>query len=383
MSAINMFSFVRIPGHTLALSATILCAYFVEEKYFSLGDYYLLPVTTITISLYSILIRIRKIGTCPRGNFSALIALFYIILSSLFHTCVTADVVASYLLILTFFYFTTNRKYSYTEIRWLIFAYVGSAAILSFILFYQLRMPYLGRIRFSVFYSDLDFYDVNFLASYLLLPALLSFYIAWIKPLFGCSFLFKLLNILIVSSILATGSRAAMIGIIIGFFPLIYNHLKSWKLYIGLLLIIVSIFFCLPVELQERLFIDSYNDGSQTRRFDDWLYGVKAVCANPIWGSGIASTSTIIHNLFRVNITAHNTYLALFINCGIIGSLPILYILLLPLFKCKNTFLHCYYLSFYIAFLFNIAIIEAITSFVFLIPLVMFYIIRQNNCVYE
>jgi len=153
---------------------------------------------------------------------------------------------------------------------------------------------------------------------------------------------------------------------------------KNIRLLFVVVVFIFLVVYYLPDELMGRLFINSYNDTSQNRRFDDWLYALKCIEQYPFFGSGFSTSSSVIYKLFRVNITAHNSFLAMMMNFGIIGSLPILILIFKPLFilyKKRDKF----FFFFYIAFIFNVSIIEAITSFVFIVPLIVFHLLISKN----
>lgn len=378
------FSLKKISFPIVSLSVTILCVPYVCEQYFSLGNYYILPALTIVISCLSLFVHmIRTGGRYPRKNVEIIYLLLFLYLSVSLFGYYSFDIVAAYSLVLILFYFVTIHEYKIEEIYFLLICYVLSAVILSVLLFLQLKMPYVGRVRFTVFFSETEFYDANFLGSYLLLPTLLSFYFSWISPLKKKILLCIciIVNVILSAAILATGSRAAMVGVLIGISPILCDIMKKKRLIIVLVVIVAVAYIYLPEELLERLFLNSYDDGSQSRRTDDWLYGLMAVGKYPIFGCGFSSTSTIIYRLFHVNITAHNSFIAMFINWGFLGSIPFLFLLSRPLCKYRNCFLNTYLVSFYFAFIFNITIIEAITSFVFIIPLIVFTIITQNRCV--
>ncbi len=364
---------------TIVLALTILFAYTVNEQYFALGRYFILPVCTIITGTVTLIFKTLKTHCFPKKNFEVFGILFFILLAiTIFQKEYNFDMVASYCMIWIMFYVCTILPYTFWEIKFLLNVYIISALILAILLFYQLRMPYLGYFRFSVFFSDKDYYDVNFLSSYMLLPALISFYFAWLIPWNKWSLFYGLANFVILAAILATGSRGALVGFCIGLFPLIKHLLRKKILIFVLAGLCILIYFYIPHELAERLFLDSYNDGSNSRRLDDWTYGIMAFLQHPLFGNGFSSSVDIIIRLFYQKITAHNSFLLLLINFGIIGIIPFLSLLFKPLLCYKKSFLGIYTLTFYLAFLFNVSLIEAATSFVFIVPMILFFIIIRN-----
>lgn len=364
---------------TIMFALTILFAYTVNEQYFALGNYFILPVCTVITGVFTLVFKAIQSHHFPKKNHEVFLILFFILLVlTIFRKEFNFDMVASYCMIWAMFYVCTILPYNFLEIRFLLGIYVISALVLAILLFYQLRMPYLGFFRFSVFFSDNEFYDVNFLSSYMLLPALISFYFAWLIPWNKWSLFYCIANFIILAAILATGSRGALAGLCIGLLPLLKHLFKKKILIFVLFGLCFLIYLYIPQELAERLFFDSYNDGSNSRRLDDWTYGIMAFLQNPFLGNGFSSSIDTISRLFYTRITAHNTFLLLLINFGLLGIVPFLSLLVKPLFSYKNSFLGIYTLTFYLAFLLNVSLIEAATSFVFIIPMIFFFILIRN-----
>jgi len=68
-------------------------------------------------------------------------------------------------------------------------------------------------------------------------------------------------NIILLAAILATGSRAAMLGLLIGTSPILLDVVKKKRLIVIIAVVIIIIYTYLPQELLERLFFNSYDDG--------------------------------------------------------------------------------------------------------------------------
>ena len=68
--------------------------------------------------------------------------------------------------------------FDFYNVKFMVNAYIASAVLMSTIILIQHRTPYAqyGIFRWALFFSTSEYYDVNFTALYLLVPALLSFY---------------------------------------------------------------------------------------------------------------------------------------------------------------------------------------------------------------
>ena len=100
------------------LSIVILGTFYVREKYFSLGNYFILPILTILISLFTYIKNISKL-TWTKHQSVVFVLLLYIIFSAVFVGNYTFDIIASYFLMYILFYVITIGKYTKYEIQFL------------------------------------------------------------------------------------------------------------------------------------------------------------------------------------------------------------------------------------------------------------------------
>jgi len=143
---------------------------------------------------------------------------------------------------------------------------------------------------------------------------------------------YLVLLLLIFYSILRTGSRGGLIGILIGVFLCIVLAVKSIKVKISILLlcvffaaIVVTVVFpLLPEDVQMRYNVQSVVDDGGAGRFEVWTYLIHYAADNParlIRGSGIWSTTQILGEAkVHDNVgAAHNQFLQVLTDQGVIG----------------------------------------------------------------
>ena len=143
---------------------------------------------------------------------------------------------------------------------------------------------------------------------------------------------YVVLLVLIMYSILRTGSRGGFVGIIIGVFVCIILAVKSIKGKIAItsvalvaaVFVVTVIFPLLPEDVQMRYNVQSVIDDSGAGRFDVWSYLFSYTTENPtrmIRGSGLLSTYPILENANVVDHVgaAHNQFVQVFCDQGLLG----------------------------------------------------------------
>ena len=299
----------------------------MPDKYLGVADHYYFLFLLILLALCSILkysdfyldkyIRLvlillfLEVVHCARGlvdeNFDKAYFLSYSVYLLSFAACL---------------YFNFNSK---NLKRW-IKAYIVSAAIVSMVIMYQ-RLDYYGGSgnRYTIQILGHDKFDPNFLAAYLVAPVILVF----------AAYLFKrkkrnlILFAIIYIGLLMTSSRGAMVSSLVGImFVFVHSMEGKGKLLcmvkIGFFaIVLVSFVICfLPKGSFNRLFVYSYMDSSNVRRFDDWGAGLKAVFQHPFLGYGYQGEMDIIKRTTGLNLIAHNTYIAFLLQMGLVGIIP-------------------------------------------------------------
>ena len=157
--------------------------------------------------------------------------------------------------------------------------------------------------------------------------------------------------LLIFYSILKTGSRGGLIGIVLGIFAYIMIGIKSVKTkvlicVVALLLaaiVIFIIFPLLPSTVTERYSVEQVAEDKGSGRFDLWEYLLKYTLDKPeriIRGSGLLSSYTILYGApdktFK-NGVAHNTFVQIFNDQGLIGLLIFSVVMFACLFRPFST----------------------------------------------
>ena len=172
--------------------------------------------------------------------------------------------------------------------------------------------------------------------------------------------LYMLLAILIVYSVLRTGSRGGFIGIMMGVFVCIMIAVKSFK---AKALITLAVIFCavivatvvfpmLPEDVQARYSVDSVVADSGAGRFDIWKYLVQYTIDSPvrlIRGSGLLSTYEILDGA-NVPVSAgaaHNQFVQVLCDQGILGMLLFVALIMVCFFRNvrKNPFYACAFVA--------------------------------------
>ncbi len=145
---------------------------------------------------------------------------------------------------------------------------------------------------------------------------------------------YVILLVLIMYSVLRTGSRGGLIGIVIGIFICIMLAIKNIKAKLAIILlcglcavIVVTVVFpLLPEDVQMRYSVQSVVEDGGAGRFDVWKYLIQYAADSPprlIRGSGMWSTTEIlgaakVHD--RVG-AAHNQFFQVLTDQGVLGLL--------------------------------------------------------------
>ncbi len=150
--------------------------------------------------------------------------------------------------------------------------------------------------------------------------------------------------LLIMYSVLKTGSRGGLIGVVAGVFAYILIGIKSIKAKIAICvstvllacIVVFAVFPLLPETVRERYSVERVAEDKATGRFEIWEYLVKYTLRKPervIGGSGVLSSFDILINapdkFFRNNV-AHNTFVQVFSDQGLLGLL----LFILVMFAC-------------------------------------------------
>lgn len=364
----------------------IMFAILNPGKYFELADYYYF---IIAVSIIGLLNLFFKRNLFPKNNIERYLFFCFLWLIVPFFVAyfvigqVSSAYLLSYILYFVFFYICLKYRFSNLEIGKILNSYILSGLIVGLLIISQHTMYYDTGGRYSVQVFDNPIFDPNYLAAFLVFPALLSFVIV----LYSTSWkilLYIFVLFVIVGGLLMTGSRNGMISFLLGAF-FIFMQRFSLKLKVSRiisLLLFISITITLvlnyvPEETYLRLFVDSYNDGSNHTRLMDWDAGWRSFLIHPILGYGFVSEMDAIKFALGKSLLAHNTYIGLLIQFGVIGfSFFIIGIskLIKKLIVCHDLVLF----GFIIATLQLSLVVSAQVAFFFWIPIIIIVCVVNN-----
>jgi hypothetical protein len=238
------------------------------------------------------------------------------------------------------FLFFSSRKYSNEDIRYLIKMYIYSGVLISLCVLILGKSYSDGSVtrhlRYS--YGFINIIEVNHLATYIASTFIFSYY----KFLKKDGNLISL--IIILCGVYRTGSRSAFLSVILGAIVisvLMINNKKNRNLYyVFFIFVVIMVFILLPTSLKNRyLNMNSYSDGSNGTRILLWINAIDVFSRRPLFGYGPINTGIINMHVNKFDHVAHNSYLGVLIQYGIIGLIMFMMIpinLLIRAIKRKN-----------------------------------------------
>lgn len=354
------------------LALNFIFMYTNGAKYFNFSDYFIYIILTVAGSgLYILTHKVYHHSILSLLVF--LIPIMIVCLSSSLKPYQT-DAFSAYLMFFITIFSLSFVKINKEQFNFLTNAYILSAVVMSLILVIQRRLPYeiYGIVRYGLYYDELNFYDINFTATYLLVPGLLSFF-EWLK---GKKF-YLVTTIVIFIALLMTVSRGAVVPFIgIVFYKLWKDHhFKLWHWLLFVVVLAIGTPF-IPEHIYNRLFAESYTaDGSNQKRALDWLVGIRVFLDSPIIGNGMIDTNLLTTQVVAYT-TAHNSFLVWLINFGIVGFMTVLNLLIWIYYRLK---IMSEYHLIYLALLFSVFMIEANLSMVLLAPLTYFVVFINKD----
>ena len=274
--------------------------------------------------------------------------------------------------ILIFFFFVFSAfRYNLKEVKYIINSLVIAGTGFSILLFLFSFHLGLGHYTIKQFNGYYQYIDPNYLSSFMIIPCI----ILMKRAIFtNRNFLNTLLFLINILAVLLTGSRAAMLSVMLALIILLIvnkNKKTFFILFIMAIFIGFGVFLFLDTNVIERLFINSYVDGSNHLRFIFWISHIAFVIkTSPIIGLGL-SYNQYSWDLYH---TSHSTFISLFASFGLVGVIFI-FILFLRIFKnlfSKDSIL---FLALFVAFIFVNQMIPAQISYSFWGILLIFIII--------
>ena len=282
------------------------------------------------------------------------------------------------------------HQYSFSSITYRRFLYgvlVGALIIGLNIIIFKHQYFQNDNTRLTVKTISGELVDPNFIGSYLTTACATSLFLSLDQK----KIRFILIATILMFSVFLTGSRGAFIYFLIisiGFVITVVIQVPKTKQLC--IVILVLLFFVFPI-LGYFLFSNYYSlinrlvlnlseyttDASNQERIGYWMNGLKVFIQNPLLGQGIVRENEMFWKILGVQMsTAHNTWLTLLNQVGLLGLFfflfPLLYTTLKAL-KKKDFFIPFVILGFIV----NVTIISAPVSYIFWIPYIVFILIHD------
>lgn len=217
-----------------------------------------------------------------------------------------------------------EREREWMESAWLI---VGVICIIAAITSREVISVNENRAVIKIFGFE---EDQNHFCAYFIMPVLICIKRFQERKRFYPIYI--VLLILSVYAVLKTGSRGGLIGITAGLFVYIFMGIKSIrsKILITMAGILVGIVVFtviwpnLPEDVRARYSVTAVVEDRGTGRFDIWNYLIHYTAESPdrmLRGSGVFSTYGILYDAGFKNGVAHNTYIQILNDEGLLGLL--------------------------------------------------------------
>lgn len=224
------------------------------------------------------------------------------------------------------------RNYNDKEYRRIITStIIGSSILALLILLNPNSVVDNYYMRYSLVTNEGITLDPNYLVG-IILPAIVFslnrglIYIK-IKKIYSC--IFFIITIMLLYVVLLSGSRGGFLGVAVSILLLIFNRLKKDKNKIPIFILILSIFFIfpkviqfLPKQLSDRFSLESLMGkvDNGANRLEIWEYAIEKILQHPILGYGVGSTVSVLGVINGAPRGAHNLFIALSLEFGILGT---------------------------------------------------------------
>lgn len=247
-------------------------------------------------------------------------------------TAISRGVFLSFLLMILLYVGVITLPITKDEIQYLFWCIIVGTLIIS-ILVLLFRVDYYGSggLRFTIKIGDNDAVDPNYLGAYLSMGVSIAsgYFICGRKKVF-CG----IVSLILIAATLLTGSRGAMLAVAVSvvFTGIHYLFSKNdKKLFFRVIICCIIVVFLLyllvtflPDNIFKRFFINSYSDSSNDRRWYLWSNALTAIKASWFLGNGCIEEADIVAKYCGVYEPAHNTYLGIWMQLGIIGLLTVI-----------------------------------------------------------
>lgn len=134
---------------------------------------------------------------------------------------------------------------------------------------------------------------------------------------------------------LFTGSRSTLVtACIYGFLLILFMKNSKTKTWLMVIIMLLILFLIIAInqgiignDIYKRLFENSYQDGSNMKRFHNWEFGLTAMRHSAL-GNGPFESYKILYKLYGYTAAVHNTFIAFGSYFGIIGFLTFIFLII-------------------------------------------------------
>lgn len=242
-------------------------------------------------------------------------------------------VLLSYIVWFGFYFCALMMPYSKSDIKLIINSFIiGAIACSLLVLIIKHEYIYEGSGRYTIQFFNNEEIDPNYLAGFLIIGGALSVSKLLLRKKTLLDIILLVAGTLIITiAIFYTGSRAGVLAYIVSLFgifiKLCFNNrdmISVRKVIVFMtiaIVVLIIVALVIPREIYDRIFEMNLNDGSNSLRVQHWLNALKCWSMQPIFGYGPALTKELMISIMNHNGDAHNTYLTLLLQFGLVGFL--------------------------------------------------------------
>lgn len=242
-------------------------------------------------------------------------------------------VLLSYIVWFGFYFCALMMPCSKSDIKLIINSFIiGAIACSLLVLIIKHEYIYEGSGRYTIQFFNNEEIDPNYLAGFLIIGGALSVSKLLLRKKTLLDIILLVAGTLIITiAIFYTGSRAGVLAYIVSLFgifiKLCFNNrdmISVRKVIVFMtiaIVVLIIVALVIPREIYDRIFEMNLNDGSNSLRVQHWLNALKCWSMQPIFGYGPALTKELMISIMNHNGDAHNTYLTLLLQFGLVGFL--------------------------------------------------------------
>lgn len=340
----------------IVFSISLFFIFFSMEGSFLLRS--IIPPIVLVV-LYTIVKRQKIVLNAPMKWFLALevIYFFSLLINSIRYNTGFSVAIQMFYQLGIFVWFVVvlqDKSFSKEELNLYINSYITVCILCS--IYIIVNNLFLGRYASSI--TSFLGYKIgkNFFGAFICMGPLFS----TLKVLYSKKnkILNMIFTIIMLIAVLFTNSRGTLLALVIGLVLIVSNYGKGKitkkQLLVILAIIIVAVLGIRPLLglipdwMFKRYFVNSYNDASNTDRMFRWKNAIDGIVHSPLFGYGPGVFALIPEysvTEFGVSISdatyAHNTYLDVMVNGGLLGIicfLGIIYTTIRDAFRYNKIF---------------------------------------------